>query len=140
MNKKTLISLGVLLVILIILFAIFKNNPSPVVAPTSDTGTTTPLDQLTQSQTDKTVVYYCDGKKSITTTYHLPDDALVDVYLNDGQVDSDGVELSLPHVISGSGARYANADESLVFWNKGNTAFLEENGTTTYVNCVTTSN
>jgi membrane-bound inhibitor of C-type lysozyme len=30
--------------------------------------------------------------------------------------------------MSGSGARYANADESFVFWNKGDTAFITEGG------------
>lgn len=54
---------------------------------------------------------------------------------------SDGRKFSLPQAISASGARYANADESFVFWNKGNTAFVTEGkgGTpiTTYDNCVT---
>ena len=34
--------------------------------------------------------------------------------------------LSCLQTISGSGARYATADDSLVFWNKGNTAFITE--------------
>ena len=50
---------------------------------------------------------------------------------------SDGREISLPQGPSGSGARYANADDSFVFWNKGNTAFIEESGKTTYSGCVT---
>ena len=50
---------------------------------------------------------------------------------------SDGRKLSLPQARSGSGARYANGDESFVFWNKGNTAFVEEGGKTTYADCVT---
>ena len=51
---------------------------------------------------------------------------------------SDGRSLTLPQVISASGARYAhsNSDDSFVFWNKGNTAFVTENGTTTYGGCV----
>jgi len=43
----------------------------------------------------------------------------------------------LPQARSGSGARYANGDESFVFWNKGDTAFIEEDGKTTYADCVT---
>ena len=50
---------------------------------------------------------------------------------------SDGRRLSLPQARSGSGARYANGDESLVFWNKGNTAFIEEGGKATYAACAT---
>jgi membrane-bound inhibitor of C-type lysozyme len=48
--------------------------------------------------------------------------------------------MELPQVISGSGARYANADESFVFWNKGDTAFITEgpddNDNMTYKDCV----
>jgi membrane-bound inhibitor of C-type lysozyme len=50
---------------------------------------------------------------------------------------SDGRKVTLPQAMSGSGARYANADESIVFWNKGNTAFIEEKGKTTYEGCAT---
>ena len=51
---------------------------------------------------------------------------------------SNGPKVFLPHTISASGARYANNDESLVFWNKGNTAFVTEGNTTinTYNNCI----
>jgi len=52
---------------------------------------------------------------------------------------SDGRTMTLPQVISASGARYArsNDDESFVFWNKGNTAFITEKGSMTYNGCVT---
>jgi membrane-bound inhibitor of C-type lysozyme len=41
--------------------------------------------------------------------------------------------------MSGSGARYANADETMVFWNKGNTAFITEGSDDkeTYSGCIT---
>jgi membrane-bound inhibitor of C-type lysozyme len=39
---------------------------------------------------------------------------------------SDGRALDLPQTISASGARYADAGESIVFWNRGNGAFLAE--------------
>jgi membrane-bound inhibitor of C-type lysozyme len=48
---------------------------------------------------------------------------------------SDGREINIPRALSADGARYANADESLVFWNKGETAFMTENGTETYSGC-----
>ncbi len=46
--------------------------------------------------------------------------------------------IYLPQTISGSGARYANDDESMVFWNKGNTAFITEGdpNNPTYKDCV----
>ena len=51
---------------------------------------------------------------------------------------SDGRSLKLPQAMSGSGARYANKDESWVFWNKGDTAFITEgaDGKETYSGCV----
>lgn len=58
----------------------------------------------------------------------------VNITLNDKRI------FELPQVISASGARYANQDESFVFWNKGNRAFVTERVgekvTTTYVDCV----
>lgn len=50
---------------------------------------------------------------------------------------SDGRKLEIPRSISASGARYANEDESLVFWNKGDTAFMQENGQITIDGCKT---
>lgn len=44
--------------------------------------------------------------------------------------------VTLNHVLSASGARYANADESIVAWNKGNTLMIIENGKTTHNNCI----
>lgn len=51
---------------------------------------------------------------------------------------ADGKRLTLPQTLSGSGIRYANPDESFVFWSKGDTAFIEEgaNRTMTYADCV----
>jgi hypothetical protein len=53
---------------------------------------------------------------------------------------SDGRSITLPQTISADGERYANSDESFVFWGKGNGAFITEgNGNdTTYKNCVVT--
>jgi membrane-bound inhibitor of C-type lysozyme len=64
-----------------------------------------------------TATYRCEGDKGIDATYY-PD--AVDLTLTDGR------SLKLPQVISGSGTRYANADESFQFWSKGDTAFITE--------------
>jgi membrane-bound inhibitor of C-type lysozyme len=53
----------------------------------------------------------------------------VDLFLSDGR------KLDLTQVLSASGARYANPDESIVFWNKGRTAFLQEGGVVTQSDC-----
>jgi putative hemolysin len=49
---------------------------------------------------------------------------------------SDSRNMLLVQAISASGARYANNDESFVFWNKGDTAFIEEKGVITFKDCV----
>jgi membrane-bound inhibitor of C-type lysozyme len=72
----------------------------------------------------------CKDGKSIDATFYADK---VELKLGDGR------SLSLPQAMSASGARYANKDESLVFWNKGNTAFITEGpaGNETYSDCVT---
>jgi membrane-bound inhibitor of C-type lysozyme len=74
------------------------------------------------------VAYVCSEGKTIQAAYYQ---ASVDLVLSDGR------SISLPQAISASGARYANADESVVFWNKGNTAFITEGDpeAPTYANC-----
>ena len=41
----------------------------------------------------------------------------------------------MPAVVSGLGARYANVDEIFFYWNKGDKAFIEERGRTTFDGC-----
>ncbi len=73
--------------------------------------------------------FKCAEGRSILATFY-PDE--VDLKLSDSRA------MKLPQTISGSGARYANADESVVFWNKGNTAFVTEgpDETMTFKTCV----
>jgi len=75
--------------------------------------------------------FACTGGKSIAATFVNGSKSHVDLVLSDGR------KLTLPQAMSGSGARYANADETFVFWNKGNTAFIEERGKTTFDGCTT---
>lgn len=77
-------------------------------------------------------LYECTSGDWINASFDLASDKVI-ISLSDGR------ELRLPRAISASGARYANADESLVFWNKGDTAFIEENGTITYQDCIINS-
>ena len=74
--------------------------------------------------------FNCDDHKSLDATFDNGTKPNVRLSLSDGRR---GV---LPQARSGSGARYANDDERIVFWNKGDTAFIEENGSTTYHGCV----
>jgi len=89
------------------------------------------------------VSYLCDDRKTINASYYkgkpvaqsLPGEPPVptgSVYL----ILSDGRKLTLPQTISGSGIRYTNSGESIIFWSKGNGVFMEENNIQTYANCI----
>lgn len=88
------------------------------------------------------VNYICDGNKTIQAAFYegkyIP--------AKEGQppiptgsvkiILSDGRNFNLPQTISASGIRYANSDESFIFWSKGDNAFIIENGKETYSGCV----
>jgi membrane-bound inhibitor of C-type lysozyme len=90
-----------------------------------------PWEEYCTAAIPKTALFTCDDNKSITATFYPTDDKYVDLSLSDGR------KFSVPHAVSADGARYANADESFVFWNKGDTAFITEDGATVFANCVT---
>jgi putative hemolysin len=73
------------------------------------------------------VEYTCAGSRTIQALYFSDK---VELTL------SDGSSMLLNQAISASGARYANSDESFVFWNKGATAFVVQGDVTTYENCI----
>lgn len=75
--------------------------------------------------------FNCSGSKSMKVVFNTGKNGWVDIKLSDGR------KLKLDVTASAGGARYANVDESVVFWNVGNTATLDENGKTTFENCVT---
>jgi putative hemolysin len=75
--------------------------------------------------------FACDAGKSVDALFDNGAQHSVALVLSDGRA------LSLPQTPSGSGARYANADESIVFWNKGRAAFIEERGKLSYSGCAT---
>ena len=71
--------------------------------------------------------------------FNCPDDKTIHAQFKSKNVYlelSDGRKLNLPQTISADGARYANTDESIVFWNKGDGAFIQEGKKTTYQDCV----
>lgn len=71
-------------------------------------------------------------------TFDCSDGKSIQAIFFNGKVElglSDGRNMLLPQAISASGARYANTDESFVFWNKDDTAFIQEGEETTYKDC-----
>jgi membrane-bound inhibitor of C-type lysozyme len=105
----------------------------PPAAPT----TTKPISQMIAK-----VSYLCRDGKGITASYSKGEPVAV----KPGErpvpnesvslVLSDSRQLTLPETISASGIRYANGDESFIFWSKGNGAFVMENNNQTYAGCV----
>lgn len=61
--------------------------------------------------------FLCDKNRTIKADFFEGKVRL----LLDGERD-----ITLPQLISASGVRYGNEDESFVFWNKGDTAFITE--------------
>jgi hypothetical protein len=74
-------------------------------------------------------LFQCDAGKAVDAVFSNGTRSSVSLVLSDGR------SLSLPQARSASGSRYADADESVVFWNKGNTAFIEEKGQPGYRGC-----
>jgi membrane-bound inhibitor of C-type lysozyme len=94
-----------------------------------------------------TVSYSCDAGKTIVAAFYQGENKPVaagQMPIPTGSVIlklSDGRSMTLPQTISADGARYANTNESFVFWSKGNGAFITEKtlDNMTYKNCVVTS-
>lgn len=90
------------------------------------------------------VVYTCDQGKTINAEYYESDlktvvtrgmpptpSGSVKIFLSDGR------KMILPQTISASGVRYANTNESFIFWSKGDgVMILENNQEKDYKNCI----
>jgi membrane-bound inhibitor of C-type lysozyme len=83
------------------------------------------------------VTYICDGGKTIDATFYKGPPSSVKPGERPeplGRVKlvlSDGRNFELPQTISADGSRYANSDESFVFWSKGDYALVRENNAET---------
>ena len=90
-----------------------------------------PIIQLSIPVQEKNIInavtFVCDNNKTINALFFSEK---VELTLSDGR------NMLLLQAISASGARYANTDESFVFWSKGDTAFIEEGDNITYENCL----
>lgn len=98
---------------------------------------------ITNNNPVASVFYSCNGGKTISVDYYKGGNVPVnpgEPPVPTGSVKialSDGRKLDLAQTISADGARYANLDESFVFWSKGNGALvLENNQEKSYIGCV----
>lgn len=98
------------------------------------------------------VSYQCNEEKTIRATYYDGDttpSARPDMPPVPGGgaliMLSDGRAFNLHQTISASGIRYSNGDpftdgsETVVFWSKGDMAFILENDVETYSACIQTA-
>ncbi|MFA5841737.1 MAG: MliC family protein [Candidatus Paceibacterota bacterium] len=92
-----------------------------------------------------TVLYLCDGEKTLSAAYYkgpeapVPDPGEPPMPTGSIELSIDGQASStLAQTISVSGIRYANPDESLVFWSKGDSVLIMRNNSMDldYTNCV----
>lgn len=89
------------------------------------------------------VSYVCNGGKTIQAAFYKGESESVkpgEPPIPSGSAKiilSDGRNFDLPQTISADGGRYANSDESFVFWIKGDGAtVLENNVEKNYTDCV----
>ena len=75
------------------------------------------------------VRYTCANGRVIEARFILDEPGRVKLRLSDGR------KLELPQAFAASGARYANAKETFVFWTKGDDAFIVEEEILTYRDC-----
>jgi membrane-bound inhibitor of C-type lysozyme len=72
--------------------------------------------QANQGSDQKWLSFRCPDGQTVMAQFQLPEDQFVNVRFA-------GRDLRLPHVISGSGARYS--DGKTTFWNKGDSVLME---------------
>jgi hypothetical protein len=90
------------------------------------------------------VTYICSGNKTINAAFYVSKGESKPVQPGEPPIPtgsvklvlSDGRNFDLQQTISADGGRYANSDESFIFWSKGDTAFIDEGATTTFKDCV----
>lgn len=119
-----------IIAIALVVFAIIKINKGQIPKPSTDLTTQ--------------VSYSCDAGKTIEVTYYNTQNelsvntAIPPIPNGRAKVDlSDGRSLTLNQTMSADGVRYANPDETFVFWSKGNGALvLENNVEKSYIGCV----
>lgn len=128
MKSFLLTLLGLLFVVAVVIFLNYPNQPAtqyPVVV------TAESLYQCAQGHTMR-AVFSKQGPVPAALPGQPPvSNASVALSLDGAS------EINLPQTISADGVRYANADESLVFWSKGAGATLQENGqSATFQDCI----
>ena len=130
MKKNTIIVVALAIIIIVTIAGFFATQrPAPLVSHTRPPIMAT--FSCDQGKTIKAVFY--PGEPTLPTNPNEPPIPGGSV----GVILSDGRSMKLAQTISADGGRYANSDESFVFWNKGNGALVLENGKeVNYTGCI----
>lgn len=125
--KKNLVFILIIIIVLAGAGIWYANNRSISFSPS-------PIAQAT---------YICNGDKTIDAVFYRGEIKQVEPGeppIPSGSVKiilSDGRNFDLPQTISADGSRYANSDESFIFWSKGSRALvLEDNAEKGYIGCI----
>ncbi len=116
---KKLITILILIALIVILVFVFGNKKEINDAENNNQTTITNTEGLNDTNTVK--MSYTNGTDTVIAIYNNTNNT-VTFSINNTR------ENTLPIAISGSGARYANEDESLVFWEHQNEITITKNG------------
>jgi len=115
--RKLVLYIVIIIVIVIVGYNII--HKAPLISPITTTPVTvTPVATAPMN-------YACDDNATIVATFSNSSASLV---------LSDGRHLVLPQIVSADGAQYQQG--TILFVTKGDQGFLQENGNTTYSNCI----
>ena len=127
MNKK--IGIVILIIVIALLAIVALRKPGA---------------KVDQPTLVNTVTYMCDNNKQVTAQYYegasTPSTSADTPPIPGGSAVitlADKTKQNLKQTISADGGRYANTDESFVFWSKGNGAMILQNNTQKdYTGCI----
>jgi len=146
MNKRMFLALAVICIVIVSLLALSWRTSKPRPVPSVSPASSVMSSPSAQKSPEASVVYMCKGGRKIEAVFYKGE-PLISVVpgqppVPNGEVDvklDDGRTWKLTQTISADGSRYANSDESFVFWSKGDGALVLENSQEkTYTGCVVT--
>jgi membrane-bound inhibitor of C-type lysozyme len=117
--RKAVFYIVIVILLVIVGYSVIHKTPVAT-APVIPVNTTTPAVPVVSSTT-----YSCDTGSTIAASF-TANSAILNL--------SDGRDLTLPQIVSADGAQYQQGN--ILFVTKGDQGFLQENGNTTYSNCI----
>lgn len=125
-----IVMIGLLVVVLLLAFFFFALFVKHVFAPS-------PIDDTSMATTTQSTQVVAQGP----FTFVCPDTATFSISYSGDQnasatLELDGASYQLSRAISGSGAKYTDNTQSIVYWEQGGQARIEKNGQELHAACV----